>query len=396
MTASPRSPADTDVDLVLVGGGLANGLLAWRLRQVRPSVRVILLEAGSVLGGEHTWSFHATDLTPTQQAWLAPLVAHRWASHSVRFPSGTRTLRGGYASIPSTRFHAVLAEALGDAAWLDTRAAQLTPNSVTLADGRVLRAGAVIDGRGTPAPGIQIGWQKFIGQEWRLAAPHGLQGPVLMDATVAQRGGYRFVYTLPLDAETVLVEDTVYADGPAIDDAVVREDIAAYMQAQGWTPQELQREERGALPIVLAGDPHRLWQAAGGVPRVGLAAALFHPTTGYSLPDAVRMVELVCTLPDLAAQPLFEALRAHALAQWRRRGFFRLLNRMLFLAARPDERWRVMQRFYQLSEPLIARFYAGRPRASDKLRILTGKPPVALGAALQAAFWRPTANEGTA
>ena len=33
-----------DADLILVGGGLANGLLALRLRQQRPELRVLLLE----------------------------------------------------------------------------------------------------------------------------------------------------------------------------------------------------------------------------------------------------------------------------------------------------------------------------------------------------------------
>jgi len=66
-----------DADLILVGGGLANGLLALRLRQQRPELRVLLLEQGETLGGNHTWSFHQHDLTPAQQAWLAPLVEQR-------------------------------------------------------------------------------------------------------------------------------------------------------------------------------------------------------------------------------------------------------------------------------------------------------------------------------
>ena len=61
-----------------------------------------------------------------------------------------------------------------------------------------------------------------------------------------------------------------------------------------------------------------------------------------------------------------------------------MLNRMLFLAGRPDGRWQVMQRFYQLNHGLIARFYAGQLTLADKARILTGKPPVPVGEALQA------------
>ena len=89
-------------------------------------------------------------------------------------------------------------------------------------------------------------------------------------------------------------------------------------------------------------------------------------------------------LPDAAA--LFAAIRAEAQSDWRRQGFYRLLNRMLFLAGRPDDRWRVMQRFYRLPAPLIARFYAGRTSLLDKARLLSGKPPVPVGQALDAAL----------
>jgi lycopene beta-cyclase len=49
---------------------------------------------------------------------------------------------------------------------------------------------------------------------------------------------------------------------------------------------------------------------------------------------------------------------------------------MLFLAAGPGERVRVFQHFYRLPAPLIARFYAGQSTLADKVRILSGKPPV--------------------
>ena len=63
-------------------------------------------------------------------------------------------------------------------------------------------------------------------------------------------------------------------------------------------------------------------------------------------------------------------------------GFYRLLNRMLFRAAAPDERYRVMQRFYRLRQPLIERFYAGASTWYDRVRILTGKPPVPIQKAI--------------
>jgi lycopene beta-cyclase len=56
---------------------------------------------------------------------------------------------------------------------------------------------------------------------------------------------------------------------------------------------------------------------------------------------------------------------------------------MLFRAARPGERYRVLERFYGLPEALICRFYAAGLTPLDKLRILAGKPPVPIGAALR-------------
>ena len=83
---------------------------------------------------------------------------------------------------------------------------------------------------------------------------------------------------------------------------------------------------------------------------------------------------------------LAQVIRRHARDVWAQRGFYRLLNRMLFLAGRSDDRWRVMQRFYGLSEGLIRRFYAGRLAPHDKLRILVGKPPVPVAQAMKAAL----------
>ncbi|RZJ40831.1 MAG: lycopene cyclase, partial [Brevundimonas sp.] len=75
-------------------------------------------------------------------------------------------------------------------------------------------------------------------------------------------------------------------------------------------------------------------------------------------------------------------IRRYARDVWKERGFYRLLNRMLFRAAKPQERYKVLERFYRLPEPLIERFYAAGSTLADKARILSGKPPVPLGAAL--------------
>ena len=373
-------------DLILVGGGLANGLIAWRLRSERPALKVLLLEGGARIGGNHTWSFHDSDLDAAQRAWLAPLIKTRWPRYDVVFPAYARTLESGYASIASGDFAEVIEAALGASVRTGVQVESLGPDWVRLADGGMLRAGAVIDGRGMRAsPHLALGYQTFLGQEVTLAAPHGLSAPVIMDASVEQQGGYRFVYLLPFGPDRILIEDTHYVDTSAWEPQRLRANIGAYAAARGWRIEQVIREEHGSLPIVLAGDMDGFWADLDGQPCSGLRAGLFHPTTGYSLPHAVRLAARVASLADLSAPSLFAAIRDEAQQEWRSQRFFRLLNRMLFLAGSADRRWAVMQRFYRLPAPLIARFYAGRLRLADKARVLTGKPPVPVRQAMAAA-----------
>ena len=370
-------------DLLLIGGGLANGLLALHLAQTRPDLDVRIVEAADRLGGVHTWSFFESDLTASQQAWIAPLVAHRWSGYDVRFPQFERRLSTGYCSVTAERFAAVVGAMLNGRIMLGTSVASVSPTEAVLADGRRLKARAVIDGRGPVAtPDLALGFQKFVGLEVRLSAPHGLTAPIIMDARVDQAGGYRFLYTLPFDERTLLIEDTRYTDGAELDRDVFRQGVVDYAAQQGWSIEAVLREEDGVLPVALDGDLAAHLTRMGPTALSGLRAGLFHPTTGYSLPDAVRLAEHVAAGFQPEGDPLAAGIRNYATSVWGGRGFYRLLNRMLFRAAKPRERYKVLERFYRLPQPLIERFYAAGSTLADKARILSGKPPVPLGAAL--------------
>ena len=375
-----------DFDLILAGGGLANGLIALRLAALRPDVRVAIVEAGAGIGGNHSWSSFVADVTPEQAAWTAPLMAHRWDRYSIRFPDHVRTLDSGYRTATSATLAAAIAAA-GVTVLTDAEIVALEATRVTLADQRTLTATAVIDGRGQGAAGgqkplLDLRAQKFLGLEVELTADHGLDGPIIMDATVPQLDGYRFVYTLPFGPRTVLVEDTYYSDGRDLAPDVLRARVLDYIAAQGWTVARIIREETGVLPIALSGDIAAFWDAAPPVAAVGLRAALFNPITGYSFPDAVRVADLIAGLPSLDAPRLYAALRHHSETTWGNRRFYRFLNRMLFDAAAPAERWRVLQRFYRLDADLVQRFYAGQSTRWDMVRTMVGRPPVPLSRAL--------------
>jgi lycopene beta-cyclase len=142
------------------------------------------------------------------------------------------------------------------------------------------------------------------------------------------------------------------------------------------------------LPIILAGDVDKfLASDQTGAPRIGLGAGLFHPTTGYSLPDAVRLAD---TLADqFAGHGAIDTDVARGLIHgvirdaWAKRSIFRMLNRMLFKAGQPHRRYVILERFYGLDAGLIRSFYAGHLSLLHKARILIGKPPVPIQDALR-------------
>jgi len=373
-----------DYDLILVGGGLASSLIAWRLAIDRPELRVAVIEREGRLGGKHTWSFFDGDISAEDRAWLQPATPHRWdKGYEIYFPGLSRSMTTPYNSMTSEGLHAAVAPLLGDRLIIGD-AVVVSTDGVTLSDQTVVRARGVIDARGpAPTPHLDLGWQLFLGRTVRLTEPHGLTRPTIMDATVAQGDAYRFVYLLPFDARTVLVEDTYYVDGARLDRDVIRGRIDAYIRSRGWTVEAVVDEEEGVLPIALDGDIDAFWAEEPSVARAGLSAALFHPTTGYSLLDAVATARLVAGASDLSSEGLRALLETHSKRVWADRAFYRLLDRMLFRAADPGDRWSVMRRFYSLSESLVRRFYAGRSTMLDKARILVGKPPVPIHRALR-------------
>lgn len=389
---------DPDFDLVLLGAGLASCLVAVRLQQLCPALKVVLLEQGTEIGSfngrSHTWSFHTSDICDEGEFashWLRPFVSKVWdQGYQVRFPKLERTLPLAYASCRSEDFHRVfLANFKGTVRW-GANVTAVKGGDVTLATGQVVRGRCVIDGRGQlsedPWP---KGYQKFVGAFVKTKGPHGISQPVIMDATVPQKDGFRFIYVLPFSEDQLLVEDTYYSLNPHLDQTALLAGIANYLELKHISIDRTDGIEVGVLPIPLYGDDD-LWigEAKFRGCSIGMRGGFFHPVTGYSLVSAVKVAEFIAKklsyphgagLNQLAAE-----VRAWSSSHWRRGSFLRRLNNMFFLAGAPDERYKIIQKFYCHGCGLIRRFYGHRLRLTDRMLILTGKPPVPIFPALLA------------
>jgi lycopene beta-cyclase len=378
---------DAQYPYILVGGGLQNGLIAMALLARQPGVRLLLIEKAPALGGNHTWCFHADDVPEAARELVAPLVAHRWPGYAVQFPGLTRALDTPYAAVTSASLDRVvrgrLSEAPGCAVLLGAEAVEVGASEVRLADGRLIAGEVVIDARGPERAAVDTactGYQKFLGMCVRLRTPHGLERPVLMDATVPQSDGFRFFYVLPLDRERLLIEDTYFSDTPDLDRNAVRGEIHAYAAAHGHAFAEIEREEGGVLPLPWSG-PEDI--ELGAPLRAGYQGGWFHPVTGYSFPLAVRLALHVAETPiaELFGPGLARLAREHR----KQVQYGYRLNKMLFQWFPPDQRYNVLERFYRLPEPTIRRFYALTLTAGDRARILMGRPP--RGMSLRAAVF---------
>ncbi|WP_394729663.1 lycopene beta-cyclase CrtY [Altererythrobacter sp. GH1-8] len=391
-------------DVAIAGGGLAGGLIALALHRHVPDLRFMLVEAGEVLGGNHRWSWFESDLSEQGDALLAPFELNRWdEGYDIAFPKYAKTLPTAYRSLASEEFHRALMELLpADSIRLNTRVDTLDAGGITLSSGERIEAKRVIDCRTfKPSAHLAGGWQVFLGQHIRCDQPHGLTRPMIMDATVDQLApfgngsAYRFVYVLPLSETEVFVEDTYYADDPKMDKDQLWGRTQAYAERHGWKGEVI-AHETGILPVLSGGNLEAAIadRRVDGVAIAGAQGGFSHPLTSYTLPfaveNAIAIAEMLKARPATSGAQLASFCHKRADAHWRRTGFYRMLSRMLFEAAEPEERVVVFQHFYDLSGDLVERFYAGGSTWTDKIRILSGEPPVSIPRAIRALLSRGT------
>ncbi len=368
--------------ICLVGAGLGNGILAWFLRKRHPQLKVVIYEAKPHMTENRTWSFHGADISEENRKFLNDLIVHQWPGYEVRFQSSTRRLTTEYATMTPERLQRELIRAGVDIQF-SCSVTEVGEEFIVTADGRKHFFDCVIDGRGLQPSQVRMGYQKFVGLIIRFTKPHGLTLPILMDAKVPQLDGFRFFYCLPISERVLLVEDTRYSERSELNHKELVEEIKNYVDLQGWQIETVLKSESGVLPI-----PLRQAQVPSSSLQLGMQGSFFHPVTGYSLPDSVRLADRISSSPHINKHFVQDVIKKYREEQAFRKKFYLLLNRMMFLAAKDTERRKIFEHFYGLPSRTIERFYAGSTSFVDGIRILSGKPPVAIVPAVRAMFFK--------
>ncbi|PIU00737.1 MAG: lycopene cyclase [Bdellovibrionales bacterium CG10_big_fil_rev_8_21_14_0_10_45_34] len=358
--------------VVLVGGGLSSSILAWYFRSTHPLVEITIFDEKSEAElSKKTWSFHRSDIGQEYER-IRPLVNFSWPQYEVRFRSYSKIYDSEYSTLKPSHLKKRLEE-VGVNFYINCKVQIVDAQTVSHANG-VVKADLVIDGRGqSPYSKGTCGYQKFHGLEIQTVSDHKIAVPILMDATVNQIDGYRFFYVLPLSKDRLLVEDTRYSDTTELNVSDYKNEIARYCaDVLKIQIKEVTSEETGVLPIPFAPRLAKTFL----FPTIGTAGQYCHPVTSYTLADSVRVSKEICQLENINTTSVMDLLNQYRESRAKVNSFYFKLNRLLFLAGKPTERWRIFEHFYAMPASTVARFYAGETTALDKMRILSGKPPV--------------------
>jgi lycopene beta-cyclase len=382
-----------DADVIIAGAGLSGLSLAVALLDagLPEDARILLVDPRETLSGaDRTWCFF--DLVPHA---FDSAITHRWSRWRARNGASevVRSAPGiAYCRIPGERFYELALECLVAAG---QRIEFLLGVTVEHLDDRgehvdvrtsagVLRARLAMDSRPPSLTraaddGNDVNLlQHFRGRVVRSTEPvFEVDTATLMDFDVSQADGIHFIYVLPFDAHTALVESTFFTDR-LLPDIVYEAAIDSWLTRRlpGMVFETISHES-GVIPMTT--EPFDAWPSPRIV-RIGTAGGHVKPSSGYAFLAVQRFVRAFaprvvsalraggCAEPPAARSPRTTALDTIFLS---------------YLRSRPE---RAPDTFYRLFErvppAVLARFLSDTGTLADDLTVMrtSDTPQLALEA----------------
>ena len=180
---------------------------------------------------------------------------------------------------------------------------------------------------------LELLYEARLERDYRFKAPHRVDRPVLVDATIDQGGGLRFFECVPLSEERLLVADVCVSERAQPDEQAGAR-LDAYVKARGWARPRALAERAAARPLPIGGDFAAFWRLGGArAAKLGLRGGFVHPVTGRTVADAAHMALLLSRQRDFSGGALHDLFEAEAKQLWKKREFLRAVTAAIAAAA---------------------------------------------------------------
>jgi len=355
--------------ILIAGGGVAGCLAALAMARLRPDVPLLIVEEQVRFGGAAAQLLFADGIGDEARALAEGAAEAWWPGFYLAFPGFSRKLKSAVASIGGESLHATMIAALRpDQYRLGAKVVAVRDDALVLDGGETIKAEGAIDARGAANLSmLELLYEARTERDLRLKAPHGIDRPVLIDATTSQ-GGLGYIQIAPLAANRLRIADVGISER-AQSDGEASGRIAAYVLMRGWRGAEIEAERTVSRPLPIGGDFASFWRIGGArVAKLGLRGGFVDPLTGTSAADGLRNGALLAAQRDFSGPALHDLFETAARQAWRKREPRRTFNAAI-AAANPDERRALIERLYGLDVGTVTRLLAERTGLTDRLRV---------------------------
>lgn len=356
--------------LLIAGSGVSASLAALAMARLRPEVPMLLVPEAEALGGNRTLLLFDEGLSDEERDLVAPLIAESWDSVYTAFPGKSRKLKLQVHAITPERIEAAVREALRpDQIRVEDRIVAVRDTSLLLHGGETILGLGALDARTwAHQTTLELGWRRSFGWMCDFPAPHRVDRPVLVDATLSEGRLCCFFALTPFGETRLLVERVEYGASAEVDAEAAGAAIADYVAARGWKGGAAERAESASVPMALGGDFAAYWRIGGArVAKLGARGGFFHPASGSPLPDAIRTALLLARQRDFGGGALHDLFEAEAASLWKKREFYRGFNRLLLREGRGCA---PLGKLFELESALIGRFETDQLGLFDRRKVM--------------------------